>query len=275
MPQPPFGKAELSKPPLEGEAYVQLLRDQRAKKCPEPPPLYRDLFAGSLSREHLLMWIKDMYPYWDNLYYIVGCIFVKTNQESVRTNMLRRLVDVEGKVIGGHLSGKTTPAYEELWLRFGEEAGLTRDNILSWHTFTRTHFTLDALNTYSRFWEWSWLDGIASFYAADLHWTDYLGRTYEALRQHYRIPVEALEFFPVFLEDVASHISWEEDALKEWACTTERQLTAARAFRERLDMEDQLVVGVDQARSQSRLPHQVPWTAATRLTAAPGAPARL
>ena len=29
----------------------------------------------------------------------------------------------------------------------------------------------------------------------------------------------------------ATHLPWEEEALAYWACTTERQLTAARAFR--------------------------------------------
>ena len=64
-------------------------------------------------------------------------------------------------------------------------------------------------------------------------------RLRDALRDTYGVAETALEFFRVLLEDVDSHIGWEEEGLAYWACTTERQLTAARAFRERLDIEDQ------------------------------------
>jgi hypothetical protein len=49
--------------------------------------------------------------------------------------------------------------------------------------------------------------------AADLHGRQYLGRAYEALKDGYGVPDEHLEFFRVYLEDVASHLSWEEEAL--------------------------------------------------------------
>jgi hypothetical protein len=80
----------------------------------------------------------------------------------------------------------------------------------------------------------------------------------KALKETYGVADDALEFFRVLLEDVESHITWEEEGLAYWACTTERQLTAARAFRERLDIEDQLLVAVETARTAERLPFQTP-----------------
>ena len=62
----------------------------------------------------------------------------------------------------------------------------------------------------------------------------------------------------MLLGDVDSHIPWEEEGLAYWACTTERQLTAARAFRERLDIEHQLLVALEEARKGERMPYQVP-----------------
>ena len=47
--------------------------------------------------------------------------------------------------------------------------------------------------------------------------------------------------------DVDGHIAWEAETLGEWSCTTDRQLTAARAMRARLDIESQLLIAIDRA----------------------------
>jgi len=257
--QIPFGPDDLKAPALSGAAFIRLLKDERAQKCPLPPPFYEALYKGELSREDLRLWVKDLYNYWDHgVTYSTGAIFIKTNDEPTRTHMLRRLVDIEGEDVVGDLSGSSTPAWEELWIRFGEGLGLTRDEISSWQNITRTHMTITTLCTYSRYWDWSWLDGIAGFYASDLHGSEYLSKAYEALASRYGVPEPALEFFRVYLDDVASHLPWEEEALAYWCCTTERQLTAARAFRERLDIEYQLLYGVEKALADGRIEFQVP-----------------
>ena len=99
---------------------------------------------------------------------------------------------------------------------------------------------------------------VATWYAADLQWKEHYPKVMAALKDIYNVSEGALEFFRVLLEDVDSHITWEEEGLAYWACTTERQLTAARAFRERLDIEDQLLVAVETARTAERLPFQTP-----------------
>ena len=245
--QPPLGPEELAVPPLSGNDFLSLLEEQFRAKCPEPPPFLQALYEGRLTREHLQLWVKDQYPYWDEgLVYSTAAIFIKTNDEPTRTHMLRRLVDIEGEDVVGDLSGSSTPSWEALWLGFGAGVGLTADEALDWHPFTRTHFALETLRTYSRYWDWTWLDGIAGFYASDLYGKEFLGRAYPVLRDRYNVPDDALEFFRVYLGDVDSHIPWEREALAYWCCTTERQLTAARAFRERLDIEQQLLVGLEQ-----------------------------
>ena len=257
--QLPLGPEELKAPPLDGGQFIESLKQQRQTKYPEPPPFYQALFAGTLSRDDLKLWVKDLYNYWDHgVTYSTGAIFIKTNDEPTRTHMLRRLVDIEGEDVVEDLSGSSTPAWEELWIGFGEGLGLSRDEITSWRNITRTHMAIETLCTYSRYWDWSWLDGIASFYASDLHGAEYLERACQSLKSDYAVPDAALEFFRVYLGDIAAHIPWEEAALKYWCCTTERQLTAARAFRERLDIEYQLLAGVDRARSEGRVEFQIP-----------------
>jgi pyrroloquinoline quinone (PQQ) biosynthesis protein C len=229
------------------------------RKYPEQPPFLQALCDGVLDTRALQFWIKDQYRYWDEaLVYSTGAIYIKTNDEPLRTHMLRRMVDIEGEAVVEDLSGLTTPAYEELWLRLGEGLGVRREEVSDWRTFTRTHFAMSTLRTYSRYWDWSWLDGLATFYAVDLHWREYYGKVRDALADHYHVDDRALEFFSVLLADTESHIPWEEEALAYWPCTTERQLTAARSFRERLDIENQLLVALEQARTEEKLPYQVP-----------------
>ena len=259
MSELPYGPEDLKEPALSGDAFMRFLHDEKAKKYPDPPPLVKGIHDGEYSKEHLKLWVKDMYLYWDHaMVYSTGAIFVKTNDEEVRTQILRKLVDVEGKEVVNDLTGWTTPAYEELWLRFGEGLGITRKEIQSWKSYTRTHYAMTALCMLSRWWEWTWLDGIASLYAGDLHGRDTLGGVGEAMKMHYDVPDKSLEFFRVYREDVASHIPWEEKALAHWCCTRERQLTAARAFRKRLDIENQLLVAPHRAATSERIPLQVP-----------------
>ncbi|MEX2598464.1 MAG: hypothetical protein WD533_02295 [Dehalococcoidia bacterium] len=244
---------------MEGQAYVQSLREQMKERYPDAPPFLQALYKGELSKEDLRLWVKDLYTYWDNtIVYSTGAIFNKNNDEPLRTHILRRMVDIEGEVTVQDLAGSTTPAYEELWLRFGEGLGLSREEITSAQPFSRTHFAMSTLRTFARYWDWTWLDGIAVFYAEDLHWQAYFPKAAEALKNHYSLDGSVLEFFDVVAGDAASHIPWEEEALAYWACTTERQLTAARAFRERLDIENQLQVAVEQARTEGKMPLQVP-----------------
>lgn len=259
MNHPPYGPQDLKDPPLSGPEFTQSLREQKIEKYPVPPVFYQELCEGKLKRADLELWTKNMYPYWDHaMVFSTGAIFCKTNEETVRSHILKKMVCIEGREVVNDLTGWTTPAYEELWLRFGEALGLSRDEITSWRIFTRSHFAISTLCLLSRWWEWSWLDGIASFYAADLLAKENMGKIRDALKTHYGLPAESLELFRVYVEDVTGDIPWEEEALAYWACTRERQLMAARAFRNRLDIEYQLVLPLHMAANGDRVPLQVP-----------------
>ncbi|MEX2599226.1 MAG: hypothetical protein WD533_06180 [Dehalococcoidia bacterium] len=259
MNHPPYSAEDLKAPPLSGPDFLQLLRQQRSEKYPEPPPFYQALFSGSLKPEDVALWVKNMYYYWDHaLQFSTAAIFIKTNEEATRTKMLRKLVCIEGKEIVNDLVGWTVPAYEELWLRFGEGLGVKREDITSWEPFTRSYFAVSTLSLCSRWWEWSWLDGVASFYAGDQLGKELMEQAGAALKSHYGVADEHLEFFSAYVNDVSEDIPWEADCLAEWACTTERQLTAARAFRYRLDIEYQYVQPLHNAMAKEKLPLQVP-----------------
>ncbi|NIO11258.1 MAG: hypothetical protein GTO40_25890, partial [Deltaproteobacteria bacterium] len=139
-----------------------------------------------------------------------------------------------------------------------EDLGLPRDEIQNWKSFTRSHYAMTTLCMLSRWWEWTWLDGVASLYAGDLHLKDAIQGIGDALKKHYDLTDKGLEIFRVLNEDIATHLPWEEKALAHWCCTKERQLTAARAFRKRLDIENQLLLAPHRAATSEKLPLQVP-----------------
>ena len=256
---PPYSAADLKDPPLPGPEFIKLLHQQRAERYPEPPPFYQLLFDGSLKREDLQLWAKNMYYFWDHgLQFSTAAIYIKNNLEPIRTKQLRKLVKIEGREIVNDLVGWTTPAYEEMWLRLCEGLGVAREEVTSWKVFSRSYFAVSTLCLCSRWWEWSWLDGIAGLFAGDLLSKELMSRTGDVLAKQYGLGEAALEFFGNYDTDVAEDLPWEEQTLAEWACTTERQLTAARAFRYRLDIDYQYVQPVHAAITSGELPLQVP-----------------
>ena len=256
--QPPLAPEQLGAPPLEGRAFIGLLHSELANSYPDIPPLYQAIADGSLDRKHLEAWIKDSYFYWDNLYRSVAGIFVKINVEDVRSRVLVKLVNVEGKDLARDWSGAETPAYEELWLRFAEGVGIPRHEVLAWKPYARTHFAVTTLALYSRGYEWTWLDGLASLYAGDLHHERCLRAAVGGLGSNYGAPDAPLEFFRVVLADIENDLNWAEEQLAYLCCTTERQHTAARSFRERLDIENQVAAGVWLAREAERTGSRAP-----------------
>jgi pyrroloquinoline quinone (PQQ) biosynthesis protein C len=251
---------------MEGKAFIDFLKREQARKYPNLPAVYQKIVDGSLTQPQLQIWVKDMYTYWTNLYHSTSAIYVKTNIEPIRQNMLRKCVEIEGEVLANDIRPELdTPAYEELWVTFGEGIGLTESDITSWKAFTRTHFAMTTLWMYSRYWEWSWLDGVASLYAQDRWDQEFMPKVHQALKEKYNVPEANLEFFRVLERHVPTHFGWEEEALSFWACTKERQLNAARAFRERLDIQDQVLVATNMAiTNPEKMPLQVPGTVPER-----------
>lgn len=256
---PPYNAEDLKNPPLPGPEFIKLLHRERAERYPELPPFYQLLYGGTLTKDDLRLWAKNHYYYWDHgLQFSTAALYIKNNDEVSRSYELRKLVKIEGRDIVNDLVGWTTPSYEEMWMRFCEGLGLERDEVTSWRNFTVSHFAVSTLSLCSRWWEWTWLDGVSGLFASDLLGRETMSQAADALRTHYGLAEEPLEFFHHFVEDAEEDLPWEEATLAEWACTTERQLTAARAFRYRLDIDYQYVQPIHAAITTGELPVQVP-----------------
>lgn len=256
---PPYGPEDLTEPPKSGPDFIKQLLSQKQERYPEAPPFYKALLDGTLKRDALELWIKNGYYYWDPmLQFSTAAIYIKTNAEATRSHMLKKCVTIEGREIVNDLVGWTTPAYEELWLRFGEAMGVKRDDIVNWKPLTRSYFASCTLALCSRWWEWTWLDGLAALYAYDLVTKEFMSQVHDALKRHYGASDEALEIFRATVGDSTEDIPWEEESLSHYACTIERQLTASRAFRYRLDIEYQYLVPLNQFVTTGNVPLQIP-----------------
>lgn len=259
MSQLPFGPEDLKGPALSPDAFLELLESDFERKTAVLPLVYEQIIAGTLDIETIRCWAKDMYLYWDTLYFSTGGIFIKTNETKAREGMLRKLVEVEGRVVVNDVAPSwTNPAYEEMWLQFANGLDISRDEVTSWPTFTRSYFSISTLCLYARGWEWSWLDGIANLYAADRFYIHYFPKISASLRNNYGIAEEALRVFDALVSDATENVLFERETLGYWTCTTERQLSAARAFRERIDIEHQVLASLDELIASGKLPFQIP-----------------
>ena len=236
--------------PWSAEEFVTQLRQVGQDHYHDKHPYHVSMNEGRLTPDQIQLWVANRYYYQKSIPLKDATLLSRCPLREVRRVWVQRILDHDGY--------GDDPGGIEKWLRLGEGLGVRREEVSDWRTFTRTHFAMSTLRTYSRYWDWSWLDGLATFYAVDLHWREYYGKVRDALADHYHVDDRALEFFSVLLADTESHIPWEEEALAYWPCTTERQLTAARSFRERLDIENQLLVALEQARTEEKLPYQVP-----------------
>ncbi len=258
MSQTPYGPEDLAVPPLSGEDFLGLLEENYNAKLTELPAFYKKFVAGDLSRQQLQMWVKDQYFYWDNLYYTTAAAYIKCNDHTVRARLLQRLVWVEGRNVVRDIRPEwSTPAYEELFARIGDALEVSRQELDEWRPYTRTFFAITTLSVYSRSWEWTWLDCIASLYAADCFYQGVFPQLRDALSTKYGVADADLEFFDAVLNDSKENSAWAKEILPYWGCTTERQLLASRAFRERLDIEMQCVQGLAEA-ADGKSPFQAP-----------------
>lgn len=259
MSQLPFTPDDLAAPALGATEFLDHLASDFARKTATPPLVYEALIAGRLDAEHLHAWVKDMYLYWDTLYFSTGGVFIKTNEPKTREGLLRKLVEVEGRIVVNDVSPEwTNPAYEEMWLALADGLGVARADVTEWRTFTRSYFSVSTLCLYARGWEWSWLDGLANLYAADRFYLEFFPKVGAALRSHYGVSADAAHVFDAIVEDANENVVFESEALAYWACTTERQLTAARAFRERIDIEYQVLESLNEFITTGEVPFQIP-----------------
>jgi pyrroloquinoline-quinone synthase len=116
-------------------------------------PFHRMMNEGRLSRRQIQGWVANRFYYQENIPRKDAAILANCSDREVRRRWIRRIHDHDGTADGeGGI---------EAWLRLGEAAGLTREEM--WderHVVPGVRFAVDAYVTFAR--TRPWVEAVAS-----------------------------------------------------------------------------------------------------------------
>jgi pyrroloquinoline-quinone synthase len=156
-------------------------------------PYYRAWNEGSLSRETLRHYAVQYFAQVDAFPRFVSTVHSGCPDITVRKVLLENLVDEE-------LHG---PDHPELWLRFAESLGASRDEVRAGEPLPETRATVEKLFELA---SGDWRDGLCALYAYEAQVPEVSRTKIEGLRRFYGITDErALSFFQAHLTYDVAH----------------------------------------------------------------------
>jgi pyrroloquinoline-quinone synthase len=136
----------------ETEGFIGALRAQ-SQRYHSRHPFHRMMNEGHLSRRQIQGWVANRFYYQENIPRKDAAILANCPDREVRRRWIRRIHDHDGTADGeGGI---------EAWLRLGESAGLTSEEM--WderHVVPGVRFAVDAYVTFAR--TRPWVEAVAS-----------------------------------------------------------------------------------------------------------------
>jgi pyrroloquinoline-quinone synthase len=136
----------------ETEGFIGALRAQ-SQRYHSRHPFHRMMNEGRLSRRQIQGWVANRFYYQENIPRKDAAILANCPDREVRRRWIRRIHDHDGTADGeGGI---------EAWLRLGESAGLTSEEM--WderHVVPGVRFAVDAYVTFAR--TRPWVEAVAS-----------------------------------------------------------------------------------------------------------------
>jgi pyrroloquinoline-quinone synthase len=134
------------------KGFIGALRAQ-SQRYHSRHPFHRMMNEGRLSRRQIQGWVANRFYYQENIPRKDAAILANCSDREVRRRWIRRIHDHDGTADGeGGI---------EAWLRLGEAAGLTREEM--WderHVVPGVRFAVDAYVTFAR--TRPWVEAVAS-----------------------------------------------------------------------------------------------------------------
>jgi pyrroloquinoline-quinone synthase len=156
-------------------------------------PFYRAWNAGSLSQATLRDYATQYFAQVDAFPRFVSTVHSRCPDIAVRKVLLENLVDEE-------LHG---PDHPELWLRFAERLGVSRDEVRSAEPLPETRATVETLFELA---SGDWRDGLCALFAYEAQVPEVSRTKMEGLRRFYGIEDErAVSFFQAHLTYDVAH----------------------------------------------------------------------
>ena len=122
---------------MTGDAFVERLRAEGARRYHDRHPFHVRMHAGALDRDELQRWVRNRFYYQTRIPIKDALILSKSEDVAFRRMWIHRIVDHDGERDGeGGI---------EQWLRLAEGVGLARAEVASLeHVLPAVRFACDA-----------------------------------------------------------------------------------------------------------------------------------
>lgn len=220
------------------EEFICCLRAVGDQKYHDKHPFHIRMHQGALSADELRGWILNRFYYQKNIPVKDALILSKLPTREDRRQWLQRIIDHDGRQ--GDEGGI------EAWLRLGEAAGLTREQMLNEENILPgARFAVDAYVNFCRL--MSWREAVASS-LTELFAPELVGRRIGVIEQHYPwVKRTGLEYFRRRLEQAPRDVQHALELLVRSACSREDQEKAVAALRFKCDVLWALLDAVEDA----------------------------
>jgi pyrroloquinoline-quinone synthase len=139
--------------PWQPDEFTEQLRQVGRQQYHDQHPIHRLMNEGRLNREQIRLWVANRYYYQKNIPIKDALLLARCPLREVRRRWVQRILDHDG--------WGDDPGGIERWVRLGEAAGLSREELESErHLLPGVRFAVDAYVNFvsSR----PWIEGVAS-----------------------------------------------------------------------------------------------------------------
>lgn len=213
--------------------FLQKLDEIVAERHMLQHPFYQMWNEGALTLEMLRQYAGEYYHQVHAFPTYVSATHANTEDMVVRQMLLENLIEEE----------HGPDNHPELWLRFAEELGLTREEVKERRFLEHTRNSVRILRELSGRTNPS--EGLAALYAYESQIPEISTTKIEGLKKWYNLDTKnALEFFAVHEHADEIHRTVTREALERMCITDEQKQAALDAAREAADAFNLLLDGV-------------------------------
>jgi pyrroloquinoline-quinone synthase len=172
--------------PWSPEAFTEQLRQVGRQHYHDKHPFHRLMNEGRLDREQVRMWVANRFYYQKNIPIKDALLLARCPVREVRRRWVQRILDHDGTA--------DDPGGIERWLRLGEAAGLSREDLEGDRLLLPgVRFAVDAYVNFVA--TRPWIEGVASS-LTELFAPALMTQRLAAFEQHYAwIEPAALDYF--------------------------------------------------------------------------------
>jgi pyrroloquinoline-quinone synthase len=223
--------------PIRTDDFITTLR-AHSRRYHDQHPFHVRMNAGLLSPRQIRGWVANRFYYQENIPRKDAAILANCPDIEVRRRWIRRIVDHDGRAAGeGGI---------EAWLRLGEAAGLTREEIRDHrHLAPGVRFAVDAYVNFTR--TRPWVEAVASS-LTELFAPDLMAERLAAFERWYPwIAPAGLAYFRARLEQAPQDCEHAIEVVSAYCLSPESQARAVDALSFKCDVLWSLMDAIDQA----------------------------